>query len=277
MSASQPDVASVVPIVDNGSFVERFGIVVLAEGFVAGELDIFRAAVDDLVDCLHQTEPFASNWSCLSLTRIEAVSRSSGLVQDGRSQGNVFATRAGRAPRTLELDWDRVESLTSLHAPEWDGALVLANDASERGCTYQRVAVTTLQADWLTVAIHELGHAGFALGDEYVYEGGGHRYPGLEPGERNLTRLIDPGRLKWAHLVAATTPIPTQANPDCTRPNFRPSTVPAGTVGTFEGARGYCCGIHRPEYDCLMRTLACDRFCAVCADTISLRLSRYAP
>lgn len=277
MNAGQPSVVGVVPVVDNGPFFERFGIAILSEGFTESELDIFRAAVDELVARLRQAEPFAAYWNCLSLTRIETASDSSGLAPKGQSQKNVFGSRVGTAPRTLELDWDRVEGLTSRHEPDWDIALVLVNDICERGCTYQGVAVTTLQTEWLAVAVHELGHAGFALDDEYVYEDGAQRYPGIEPGVPNLTRLQDPGSLKWAHLVGSGTSIPTQENPDCTRPDFRPSVVPKGTVGTFEGARGYCCGIHRSEYDCLMRSLACDRFCAACADAISLRLSRYAP
>ncbi|MGD1059622.1 MAG: M64 family metallopeptidase, partial [Solirubrobacteraceae bacterium] len=235
MSARELGVAGVVPVVDNGSFVERFGIAVLSEGFTAGELDIFRTAVDDLIATLHQTEPFASNWNCLSLTRIETVNGVSGLAPGRQTAASCFGAEAGTAPRTLRLDWDSVEQLTSRYEPDWTAIVVLVNDTSERGCTYHRVAVTTLQSDWLSVVVHELGHAGFRLEDEYDY-GGGSRYRGPEPGAPNVTRCIEQDGLKWARLVDLGTPIPTQLNPDCGRPDTNPSSTPAGTVGTFEGA-----------------------------------------
>jgi IgA Peptidase M64 len=274
--SAQPVVAGVVPVVDNGPFVSRFGIVALSEGFTADELDVFRSAVDDLVVHLQRTEPFAANWDCLSLTRIETVSGASGLAPPGQAQGSVFAAEAGTAPRTLRLDWGLVEDLTSDHEPDWQSLLVLVNDTADRGCCLRHIAVTTLKAGWLAVAVHELGHAGFGLGDEYAYSGGS-RYAAVEPGAPNVTTSTDRNGLSWAHLVDANTPLPTQRNPNCRRPDTSLSQYPVGTVGTFEGARGFCCGIHRGEYDCLMRSLECDGFCAPCVEAIALRLSTYAP
>ena len=46
------------------------------------------------------------------------------------------------------------------------------------------------------------------------------------------------------------------SNPDCATVDSRPSPVPAGTVGLFEGAHYYHCGAYRPEYSCKMRRWA---------------------
>jgi IgA Peptidase M64 len=43
--------------------------------------------------------------------------------------------------------------------------------------------------------------------------------------------------------------------------------VTAGTVGLFEGAKYFHCGLSRPEFDCRMRTSATG-FCAVCRPVI---------
>ena len=52
-------------------------------------------------------------------------------------------------------------------------------------------------------------------------------------------------------------------NPDCTQNDRRPSPVPEGTVGAFEGADYYHCRAYRPEYRCKM--FEHERpFCAVC-------------
>jgi hypothetical protein len=61
------------------------------------------------------------------------------------------------------------------------------------------------------------------------------------------------------------------SNPDCSTVDSRPSPVPTGTVGAFEGAHYFHCGAYRPEYDCKMRNLSVP-FCAVCREVITRRV-----
>jgi hypothetical protein len=68
-----------------------------------------------------------------------------------------------------------------------------------------------------------------------------------------------------------TTAIPTMANLNCAEADNRPSPVPTGTVGLFEGAHYYHCGGYRPEYDCKMGALGVP-FCSVCRQVISNRI-----
>jgi N-acetylneuraminic acid mutarotase len=60
------------------------------------------------------------------------------------------------------------------------------------------------------------------------------------------------------------------SNPDCATVDSRPSTVPAGTVGCFEGAHYYHCRAFRPEHNCKMRELSVP-FCQVCRQVIRAR------
>jgi hypothetical protein len=52
--------------------------------------------------------------------------------------------------------------------------------------------------------------------------------------------------------------------------------VPVGTVGLFEGADYYHCGVYRPEFDCRMRNTA-KPFCGVCQQVIVKKLTPFLP
>jgi hypothetical protein len=130
------------------------------------------------------------------------------------------------------------------------------------------------------IAIHEMGHTAFGLADEYPYYAGGNEtghdhHPAGEPSEPNVTTNSDRNTLKWRWAVASTTAIPTMSNPNCSQVDSRPSPVPTGTVGLFEGAHYYHCGGYRPEYDCKMRNLGVP-FCRICRQVIWNRISPLA-
>ena len=138
------------------------------------------------------------------------------------------------------------------------------------------VGTFSLAANANEIAIHELGHTAFGLADEYPYYAGGNEtghdhHPTVEPTEPNVTINTQRSTLKWGWAVAASTEIPTMRNPNCAQVDSRPSPVPAGTVGLFEGAHYYHCGAFRPEYDCKMRALGVP-FCRVCSQTIHARI-----
>ena len=65
------------------------------------------------------------------------------------------------------------------------------------------------------------------------------------------------------------------SNPNCSQVDNRPSPVPDGTVGLFEGAHYYHCGAFRPEYNCKMRALDVP-FCRICRQVIWNRISPLA-
>lgn len=87
---------------------------------------------------------------------------------------------------------------------------------------------------------------------------------------------IDTNRstIKWGHLILPSTPLPTTSNSDCTQCDPQSSLVPSETVGAFEGARYFHCGIYRPEFTCKMRALGVP-FCAVCQEVIRNTFSLY--
>ena len=130
------------------------------------------------------------------------------------------------------------------------------------------------------VALHEMGHTAFGLADEYEYFLGcgvdtdRNSHPAVEPIEPNVTIDSNRNTIKWRDLIAATTPMPTTANADCTRCDPQPSPVGAGVVGAFEGAHYFHCAAFRPEFNCRMRALS-NPFCAVCTRRIRQVLQPY--
>jgi len=142
------------------------------------------------------------------------------------------------------------------------------------------VGTYSLAAGATEIAIHETGHTAYGLADEYPYYAGGNEtghdhHPAGEPGQPNVTTNSNRTTLKWGWAVAASTAVPTMSNPDCATVDGRPSPVPTGTVGLFEGADYYHCGAYRPEYDCKMRELGVP-FCRVCRQAIWNRIGALA-
>ena len=280
MSASDGAIVSLTKIVDNGPASSRYNLVIVAEGYRDTELTQFEQDARDLVDRLFATAPFSEfEMRCrMNVYRLNVRSTDSGgdnpssgsCGGDGSTARTYFDATfcAGGLPRLLGIDYGLAETTLNAQLPEWDSAVVIVNSTIYGGSGGARIAVTSKNGDWRNIAIHELGHSAFNLADEYEYWSGcgldtdRNNHPATEPGEANVT--IDSNRAtnKWRDLVAATTAMPTTSNADCTMCDPQANPVPAGTIGTFEGAHYYHCGAFRPAFDCMMRNYAA--FCAVC-------------
>ncbi len=117
---------------------------------------------------------------------------------------------------------------------------------------------------WTDIALHEIGHA-LGLADEYDSDNPDpppRPAAGLEP---NVTDKADPRLAPWAAVATTTSPVPTA-------PADGGAHLPAGTIGTFEGARYRRLGLYRPQHRCRMRSSP-DPFCAICAAIIRDRLA----
>lgn len=114
---------------------------------------------------------------------------------------------------------------------------------------------------WQDVTLHEMGHS-FGLGDEY--EEASETVPEPNPLEPNIAKRTGALPTRWKRLVNAPKPAPTSSLP------VPPGGWPAGTVGTFMGAR-YRADRVRPAPSCRMR-VATDQFCPVCCDLIAAQL-----
>jgi IgA Peptidase M64 len=157
-------------------------------------------------------------------------------------------------------------------------------NSSQWGGAGGSIAKFSQGGNWVAGAIHEMGHTLFGLADEYEYwigcgmETDHDDYRNWiihwEPGEPNVTGETNRNAIKWRDLILPATAVPTTSNPNCTTCDPQSSPVSSGTVGLFEGAGYYHCGLFRPEFNCMMRVTGVP-FCAVCTRRIRQKLAPY--
>jgi hypothetical protein len=273
-------------VADNGPPSGRFNLVIVSEGFQAAELPVFSNAVDQFVAFLFSTPPFGNVRCAFNIYRIDVASAESGADDpaacggDGSVKATCFDASFcnGGIRRLLCVNSLAVIDVVDPIVPEWHQILVIVNSAIYGG-SGGNVAVTSMGGSWKEVALHEMGHTIFGLADEYPYwagcavDTGRDHYPGIEPGYPNVSINTDRDTIKWKDMIDSATPIPTTSNPDCSKCDTQVNPLPPGTVGLYEGAFYYHCGIYRPEYSCMMRDLT--GFCSVCRKRISDTLSAY--
>lgn len=280
MTTSDGAVLGATQISGNATRRRGFNIVLLADGFTASEQGAFNSAATAFDTALRSTAPYPSVSPYINVFRVNVTSTDSG-ADDPSAAGGTGATArtyfdsafgGNNIQRLLICNNATALTVAAVQVPEFTLVLVVVNSPIYGG-SGGSVGTYSLAGGATEIAIHEAGHTAFGLADEYAYYAGGaetghDRHPAVEPTEPNVT--IDPSRanLKWSWAVQPATTLPTMANLNCSVDDPRSSTVPAGTVGCFEGAHYYHCGAYRPEYNCKMRQLG-QPFCRVCSRVIS--------
>src|SRR3954447_7500735 len=260
-----------------------FTIALLADGFTAAQQAAFNTACDAFVTALRATPPYDELFPAINIWRVNVSSTDSG-ADDPVSGGGTGATArtyfdstfgGNGIRRLLVCNTTTVLTTAAAQVPEFSIAIVVVNSTIYGG-SGGSVGTYSLAGGATEIAIHEMGHTAYGLADEYPYYAGGNEpghdhHPAGEPTEPNVTTNTNRATLKWGWAVAAATAIPTMSNPDCGQVDSRPSPVPTGTVGLFEGAHYYHCGGYRAEFDCKMRNLGVP-FCRVCREVIWNRI-----
>lgn len=264
-----------------------FTVALLAEGFTADQQADFDAACAGFVDALRATPPFDALGDAINVFQVNVTSAEDGADDPAATGGTGRAARtffdaafgAHGVRRLLVCDAETALVVAGAHVPDFTLAVVVVNSPVYGG-SGGPVATYSLAEGAAEIALHESGHTAFGLADEYALLSAGEadhdHHPAGEPREPNVTTATDRAALKWAWAVDDATALPTTRNPDCAAVDARPSPVPAGTVGLFEGARYFHCGAYRPEFDCKMRTLGAP-FCRVCRRVIADRIAPLLP
>lgn len=283
MTTADGSVIGSTQIFGNAPRNRAFNVVLLADGFRASEQNTFDQTCMAFVESFRGTPPFNHLGPAINVFRVNVSSTDSG-ADDPVSGGGTGATArtyfdssfgGNGIRRLLVCNATTVLQVAAAQVPEFSVALLVVN-SSIYGGSGGSVGTFSLASSASEIAIHEMGHTAFGLADEYPYYAGGNEpghdhHPPQEPAQPNVTTHSALAGLKWAWAVTPGTPVPTMTNPDCSQVDARPSPVPSGTVGLFEGAHYYHCGAFRPEYNCKMRSLDVP-FCAVCRAAISSRI-----
>ena len=225
----------------NGPSANRIDLVLVGDGYTAGELGAYAGEVDLVLAAFFAEPPLDRYSSYFNVHRVDVVSAESGVDHDPvqgilRSTALDMGYWCGGVQRALCVNVSKAKA-EAASAPDADQILALANSSTYGGSGYPSQDLGTLaggNSAAIEVALHEFGHSFADLADEYDY-GGPTTWPGGEPSAANVS-IFDAGTMaaqqrKW-HLW-----------------------LPEANVGTFQGANYSVLGIYRPTNDSLMRNL----------------------
>jgi len=201
---------------ENGPPADKVDLLILGDGYTAGEMKKFHADALRLVGILFDTPPFKERRRDFNVRAIDLPSEDSGV--DRPSDGVYRRTALGATydvfgseRYALTLD-NRAFREAAAQAP-YEFVEILLNGSKYGGGGIYNLYGTcaTDSGSSPYVFVHEFGHHFAALADEYytsdvAYDTTG---PVIEPWEPNITALLDPASLKWKDLVDGATPLPT--------------------------------------------------------------------
>ena len=305
----------VVAIHESGDPAAKVDLLLLGDGYTADEHDDFINTARQLTDVLFSISPFKERrddfniWALAPASAESGVSRpSTGTYRDTPLGTSYDSFRSERYVLTLDnRNWRRIASSTP-----YDFVEILTNtETYGGGGIYGLFSTAAANSDWAAyLFVHEFGHHFAGLADEYYTSSVAYEAPEhiIEPYEPNVTALLDPEKLKWQHLVAPSTPVPTpwpkaefeehSLAVQERRAHMRARNVPESemnelfrftreyseelfskaeyrdAVGAFEGANYQALGYYRSEQNCLMFTRT-DYFCAVCKAAIEKVIDEY--
>ena len=312
-SATHAD--DVVAIWKGGDPATSVDLLLLGDGYTAEEHDAFLAKARELTDVLFATTPFKERkqdfniWALAPAAAESGVSRpSTNTYRDSPIGATYDSFRSERYILTFDnKKWRRIASSTP-----YDFVEILTNtETYGGGGIYGLFSTAAANGEWAAyLFVHEFGHHFAGLADEYYTSSVAYEGPEqiIEPYEPNVTALLDPDNLKWKHLVAPNTPLPTpwpkaefeehSMAVQEKRAHMRAANVPEAemnelfrftkeysealfakaeyrdAVGAFEGANYEAEGYYRSEQNCLMFTRT-DYFCKVCSAAIEDVIDEY--
>ncbi len=201
---------------ERGDPATKLDLLVLGDGYTAGERGKFERDAKRLLAVLFATSPFKERENDVNVWGLAPASIDSGISSP--SQHVYKRTALGTSYDTFDSERyvltteNRTFRDIAANAP-YDVVEILTNSEKYGGGgiynLYSTVAADSLWAPYIFV--HEFGHHLAGLADEYYTSDVAYLPPSekVEPWEPNVTALLDPARLKWRDLVAPGTPLPT--------------------------------------------------------------------
>ncbi|HEY9421825.1 MAG TPA: M64 family metallopeptidase, partial [Thermoanaerobaculia bacterium] len=209
--------AEVWAVQDSGPPAVKVDLLILGDGYTAGDTQKFRNDVRRLTEALFAIEPFKKHRGDFNVRAIDVAAPTNG-VTDPRT-GTWRKTPLGLTYNAFDSERyilsfeDKAIREAAAQAP-YDTLILLANNRKYGGGgifnLWNTAAVDSAESAYLVV--HEFGHSFAGLGDEYYTSQVAYQDfnpPGTEPWEPNVTALLDPERLKWKDRMQAGTPLPT--------------------------------------------------------------------
>jgi IgA Peptidase M64/Peptidase M64 N-terminus len=302
-----PSSAGVWTILENGPPSTKVDLLLLGDGYTAGEMDKWHRDARRMVETLFAVAPFRERMSDFNVRAIDTPSAESGVARPSDGIYRRSALRAtydafGSERYVLDFDNRRIREVAA--AAPYDALVLVANGRKYGGGGIFNLYATVASDNAFTpyILVHEFGHHFAALADEYyssdvAYASTTER---PEPWEPNAT--ADTKASKWRDLLTPGVALPTpwpkaafealekeiQARRRRIRAERRPEEEMealfreeqarvdrlldhgpnARAVGAFEGALYEAEGYYRPQVNCIMFSRTTS-FCAVCRRAIA--------
>ena len=305
----------VIAIHESGDPGQKVDLVLLGDGYTADEHEQFIAKAHELTDILFATSPFKERKSDFNVWALAPAATESGISRPSTNtyrDSPIGATYDAFRSERYVLTFDNKKMRRVASSTPYDFIEILTNtETYGGGGIYGLFSTAAANGEWAPyVFVHEFGHHFAGLADEYYTSSTAYESPAdiIEPYEPNVTALLNPEDLKWKHLVAPNTPLPTpwpkiayekhSMAVQARRRQMRADNVSEAemnelfwftknhvdelfstseyrnAVGAFEGAMYESEGYFRSEQNCLMFTRH-DQFCRVCRAAIDKVIDEY--
>ncbi|MBE5957292.1 MAG: carbohydrate-binding protein [Lachnospiraceae bacterium] len=231
-------------LVNNGDDGDNYCILIMGDGYTAGEQDKFLNVATRIANYFMTRSPFNESniKNKINIRAVCTVSNHSGVQEAQGQQNNPYDTffKSTFWNNTIERlvcihDYNRANEIIAQYMPDCKCPIVVCNSTKYGG---SGGGICTLSAHDSSpdIAFHEFGHTGAHLDDEYwevTYESS-NRHEGP-----NRTCETDPSKCKWADLYGVN------------------------GVGHYAFSENNVYDCFRPHQSCEMRYLN-QEFCEVC-------------
>jgi len=268
---SEAQVFNVDTIRFNGNPNNRINLLIMGDGYTAGQMSTFRSDARQVANYFFSIPPFSKYQNFFNVFGIEVVSNESGNDHPETASDCVI----GAVPITsvdnyLSTTFDYggthrciysnqsslVYSVANDNVPLYDYINVIVNTSYYGGCA-GGIAYTSMNSSSPEVFVHEFGHMFGNLSDEYDY--GSSSCSAGSSQTINCTQVTDPNTIVWKNWLT-TAPLPTPSGTNC------------NLIGAYEGAKYCSSNWYRPKCDCKMRSLN-EPFCEVCYEQLIYKVS----
>jgi hypothetical protein len=205
-----------IVIEQNGDPARCVDILLLGDGYTAGEREKFVRDAKRLTETLFRHEPFRSRrqqfnvWGICPPAAESGIARPSTGIQRSNPIGSTYDA-FGSERYVLTFDNRSMREIASW-APYEFVEILANNETYGGGGIYHLYSTVSVDNDWAEyIFVHEFGHHIAGLADEYYTSPVAYQPPAeiIEPWEPNVTALLDPAGLKWRDLIVGGTPVPT--------------------------------------------------------------------
>lgn len=195
----------------------KVDVVIIGDGYTAGESEKFDRDLKRFTDVLLSHEPFKKQKDKFNVYGIFKASAESGIDEPGANvyKKTVLNTTyyAMGSERYILTEDNRALRDIAAHVP-YDAIYIMVNGSRYGGGglynTYCTFVADNQFCNYLF--LHEFGHSFAGLADEYYTSETAYNdmYPeGIEPVEPNITRLYNRNNLKWKNFITPGIEIPT--------------------------------------------------------------------